>query len=578
MRRATLVLTVVLLGGSTAQGLSADGQCLSASGKAAAKCLLQYVGSVERCRGAADATCEADLRTEDGPLAGFLAGSQTLIAKHCSAENAVPLGYLALADIDAHIAEACADWGEDGLGLVLADERAALSPAATQCQRAVAATLRALGRKTLTEFGTKCYVNAFEGRRCDRVVRDARIGLARDRAVAMIVKRCGAEFDDLGEFALGLPGGTAAPLAQRVGSLVDTAVNHAKHFALRVYPPNDLGPTADYGPYPIGITTLALSDPARTNVAGSGPRPVTVEVYYPSTAAAVAGVPKDIAVVLNVPVLETPAYRDVTLAGGAPHPMVLFSHGNNGLRIQSFFFAAHLASHGYIVVSPDHHGNTFVDTLAGIVDPQSAVNRPLDMRFLIDTFLAFNNDPSSRFAGAIDADAIGMSGHSFGGYTTFALAGGSSVVGTFTDTRIKAIFPQAPAASGFSDAFFAAITVPTLIVGGSIDETTPPAANQQRPFDQLPAGAAVVGYANLTDAGHFTFSDFCEVPRTLLGFLGGFQEACEPRHLPWRHAHDIVNYLSLNFFDATLRGDAAALARLAPATLATIEELTYQSK
>jgi hypothetical protein len=88
----------------------------------------------------------------------------------------------------------------------------------------------------------------------------------------------------------------------------------------------------------------------------------------------------------------------------------------------------------------------------------------------------------------------------------------------------------------------------------------------------------VVGYANIIDAGHFTFSDFCEVQRELLGFLGGFSEACEPRHIPWRHAHDITNYLALNFFDATLRGDAAALARLDPAQLATIEDLVYQSK
>jgi predicted dienelactone hydrolase len=282
--------------------------------------------------------------------------------------------------------------------------------------------------------------------------------------------------------------------------------------------------------------------------------------------------------VLGVPILATPAYRDVALAAGGPRPLVLFSHGNNGLRIQSFFFAAHLASHGYIVVSPDHHGNTFVDTLGGTVDSQSAVNRPRDISFLIDTFLAFSADPGNVFAGAIDPAAIGMSGHSFGGYTTFALAGGAFGLGTFTEPRIKAIFPQAPSAGQFDDAFFSTITIPTLIVGGSIDGLTPPAADQQRPFDNLPSGAAVVAWGNLIDAGHFTFSDFCEVPRALLAFLGGFEEACEPRHLPWRHAHDIINYLSLNFFDAVLRGDGAALARLAPATVAPIEDLAYASK
>ncbi len=77
---------------------------------------------------------------------------------------------------------------------------------------------------------------------------------------------------------------------------------------------------------------------------------------------------------------------------------------------------------------------------------------------------------------------------------------------------------------------------------------------------------------------HFTFSDFCEVDRQLLAFLGGFGEACEPRHLPWRHAHDIVNYLALNFFDAVLNGDAAALARLAPSALERIGDLAVQRK
>jgi predicted dienelactone hydrolase len=231
-----------------------------------------------------------------------------------------------------------------------------------------------------------------------------------------------------------------------------------------------------------------------------------------------------------------------------------------------------------VVVPPDHHGNTFVDALADVEDPESALNRPLDMSFLIDAFLAMNAESGSRFEGAIDPGAIGMSGHSFGGYTAFALAGGAFALGTFTDARVKAILPLAPATGFFEPSFFAGIHVPALIVGGSLDETTPFPENQQAPFGALPAGASVVGLADLTGAGHFTFSDFCEVPRQLLAFLGGFEEACEPRHLPWRHAHDIVNYLSLNFFRATLQGDPEALARLAPAALAGIEDLAFQGK
>jgi predicted dienelactone hydrolase len=274
--------------------------------------------------------------------------------------------------------------------------------------------------------------------------------------------------------------------------------------------------------------------------------------------------------VLGVPITPTPAYRDVPRAPGR-FPLVVFSHGNQGIRIQSLFFALHLASHGYVVASPDHHGNTFIDALAGTVDAGSALNRPLDMSFLLDELLALDATPGGLLSDALDADAIGASGHSFGGYTSFALAaqvpGGSPA-----DTRVKAILPQAPAAP-FSEAFFAAITIPTLVVGGSIDETTPFAENQQRPFDLLPSGAAVVGLAELAGGGHFTFSNFCDVDRELLGFLGGFDEACEPRHLPWRHAHEIVNFLALSFFDGVLRGDEAAIGRLQDAAGGTVDDL-----
>lgn len=573
MRGIPFAGLTLVLAASAALALSPDGKCLKKSGIEGAKCLKKYVAKVEKCRKKADDACEDELRLEDGTLDQILVAPDAKIDAKCAEENATPLGYLSLDDIRAQIPTACEDWAEDSLGLAFAEDVGALSPEALKCQKKVAPALRVLTKKIVTAFGKKCYVDAFEGKGCDRAKRDAALAKARQKAFDKILAKCGTEFDSLGLVAFS----AAATVQDRINLLLDDVVNRAQHFALRVFPPNDLGPTSAFGPNPIGVTTLNLEDTGRLNFDGSGPRPVTTEVYYPSTAAAVQGVPGDVVTVLGIPVVETPAFRDVDLAAGT-FPLVLFSHGNGGIRFQSFFFAAHLASHGYIVVSPDHHGNTFIDMSSGVVDPISSTNRPLDISFLIDTFVTFNGDTGNFFEGAIDTNAIGMSGHSFGGYTTFALAGGAFPTGTFTDPRIKAIFPQAPAAGAFPDAFFSTISVPTLIVGGSIDETTPFDGNQQRPFDNLPSGAAIVGLAKIVDGGHFTFSDFCEVPRQLLAFLGGFDEACEPRHLPWRHAHDIINYLSLNFFDAVLKSDASALARLDPATLAAIEELEYQEK
>lgn len=568
MRRLALVpllLTIAL----TPTGAATPTPCLRASGNAGARCLREYTNAIERCRVRQDAACETAARARGGPLAEILARPDVPSRRACTEDAAVALGYLDVDDVVVRTVEACTDFAEDLLKIGW--PTGPVSGNALACQRTVAERLRRLRALVVREFGPGCYLRAFAGGVCPRGRRDARIAHERAGAHRRILAACGTGFD-----ALGLAMGPT--LEARVDDLLGRVATRSRHYAAHVFPPNDLGPAARFGPFKVGVRTLPLVDPSRMNTTGTGPRPVTTEVYYPSTAAAVAGVPRDIVRVLGVDVVATPAYRDVARAAGT-FPLVLFSHGNGGIRFQSFFFAAHLASHGFVVVTPDHHGNTFVDALLGIVDPNVATNRPLDMSFLIDRMLDFTADPASFFAGAIDPDRIGMSGHSFGGFTTWALAGGPFALGTFTDPRIKAIFPQAPA-SPFSPAFFQTITIPTLVVGGSLDTTTPFGPNQRVPFDHLPPGAPVVALAELTDAGHFTFSDFCEAPRALLGFLGGFSEACEPRHLPWRYAHDIVNYLSLNFFDGILNGNAAALAQLPPAPLAPVadDDLVWQAK
>jgi predicted dienelactone hydrolase len=572
MRRLPLLavaFAVLVTGAPPAAALPTARGCIRASGGAGARCLAAYTSTIGACRSRADAACEAAARAPGGALEAILADPATPASAHCTEQTADALGYLGIDDLLFRIPEACTDFAEDLLGIGFADDPGGLSPAARECQGRVAVQLHALEARVVQAFGAGCYQRGYAAG-CDRAQRDTAVARARKGAHRRIAAACGADFD-----ALGLADG--ATLDARIDDVLDRVVDRARHYAERVYPPNNLGPTAEFGPYKVGVRTLNLVDPSRLNTAGTGPRPVTVEVYYPVLPVYAVGVPEDIVKVLGVNVVATPAFRDVPRAPGT-FPFVLFSHGNGGIRFQSFFFAAHLASHGFIVASPDHHGNTFVDQLLGMVDAASAVNRPRDLSFMIDQFLAFDGEPGNFFEAAIDPDRIGVSGHSFGGYTSFAIAGGTFALGTFTDTRVKGILPQAPAASFFPDEFFPTITIPTLILGGSIDETTPFPVEQQHPFDELPAGAAIVGLAQLTGAGHFTFSDFCEVPRNLLSFLGGFDEACEPRHLPWRHAHDIVNYLSLNFFDAVLNGNPDALARLDPAVLATIEDLVYQSK
>ncbi|MDQ1255677.1 MAG: hypothetical protein QG656_270 [Candidatus Hydrogenedentes bacterium] len=218
------------------------------------------------------------------------------------------------------------------------------------------------------------------------------------------------------------------------------------------------------GPYPVGVTTMQLADPARTEVFPEGPRKLLTEIWYPAADAAkdmpkkglidtyMSNIPKPFFGILTTivsvdlqkfdSIFQFFAFRDAPIRDGV-FPLLVFSHGSVAARIQNIFWCEHMASHGYVVMAPDHTGNaiiTFVDGKPVTVDgkiPQEkmATKRVGDVRFLIDQMDAMNKDAASLFAGHVDMDRIGVSGHSFGGFTAAAAAD--------ADPRIKAIAPMA---------------------------------------------------------------------------------------------------------------------------------------
>jgi predicted dienelactone hydrolase len=533
MRPAAIAIPLLLGSLAAWAGENPRSTCLAASGEEATRCL--------------DAYLEVDSATP--------AFAADVVLGACDDDTVYALGGLGADDLAIVLENACEDFGREILRLTTPTTPP--RPDDASCRETLAAALGALRERTIELLGPKCAVREAAGRRCRRPRQEGRARKLARATVRRIARACGGAYD-----GLGLP---------PADELVATVLDRVRHFAQLVYPPNDLGPSGDLGEFPVGVRTLELVDASRMDTTGTGPRPVTVELWYPATTEAVEGVDRYVVNLFGFDVARTPTYRDVARAPGA-FPLVLFSHGNGGIRFQSIFLAAHLASHGYVVASPDHHGNTFLDIGGGAIDVASAINRPLDMRFVLDELLARSAAGGDPLEGGIDAARIGMSGHSFGGLTTFALAAGPN-----HDPRIGAFLPLAPATI-FDAAFLGSITAPILIQGGDLDDTTPYETQQLAPFESLRSGATVVGLAKIVGAGHFTFSDICEVPRDLVGAIGGFDEACEPRHLPWRHAHDIVNYLALNFFDAALSGDRAALRRLKPRVVASIGDVEYRSK
>ena len=153
-----------------------------------------------------------------------------------------------------------------------------------------------------------------------------------------------------------------------------------------------------------------------------------------------------------------------------PFPLVVYSHGSGGLRFVSSFLTEVLASHGFVVIAPDHSGNTAIDAAAGTTVPsaQNEVNRLADVRTVIGEALARNAAVGDLLTGAIDPERIGIVGHSFGGFTALAAPVGHR--GIPAEARIRAVVGLAPYLDPLSDAELQRLRVPTMVISGTKDQ------------------------------------------------------------------------------------------------------------
>ena len=109
--------------------------------------------------------------------------------------------------------------------------------------------------------------------------------------------------------------------------------------------------------------------------------------------------------------------------GGQRFPVILYSHGGHGHRKLNTHAVEELASHGFIVVAPDHRdcvGTVFPDgrylqgvEASGDSFASSIANRIKDTQVLLDELARINaTDP--LLAGRLDLGRIGTFGMSFG--------------------------------------------------------------------------------------------------------------------------------------------------------------------
>lgn len=263
-------------------------------------------------------------------------------------------------------------------------------------------------------------------------------------------------------------------------------------------------------------------------------------------------------------------------------PVVVFSHGNGGIRWQSIFLTERLASRGWVVVAPDHVLNTIFDDDEA-AKPELVLRRPIDIADSYDWLVELASAAGGPLEGCVDPDAgYAVIGHSFGGYTTFAVAGavldvaataawcadnggwlcdevaaaasGGETTFDLSDPRAWAAVPMAPAGYEALVGGYADITVPVLTLGGGRDTLTPMETAVTPAYEAL-TGASWRALGEITDAGHYTFSDACDLLPTYAD--------CAPPYLDPAEGHALINTLTVAFLDAQ-RGEAEAEAWLPP--------------
>ena len=308
-------------------------------------------------------------------------------------------------------------------------------------------------------------------------------------ALALLSAACG---DDGGETATS----TTTTSDATTSTTEPPTTTEATTTTTEAPPSLDAADLAEVGPYPVGVTSREL------------PTGNLVEVWYPAGPDA-EGQTDTYAVRDFTPELmrelvpeETndrvtvAAGRDASAAEDGPFPLVLFSHGSTSFRFQSTNLAHHLASWGLVVASADHPSRALANLLGGPEDPPSSTDDVLSMLDLVTA--------DDMLGPVIDADRVGVSGHSAGGGTTLNVASTGGFAGYVS---------YASGAIGASDAL---PDIPSLFMAGG-DDSIIAASRTREAFDLAPAPS---WYLEFADSGHLVFSDLCAVgdgDATLIG-------------------------------------------------------------
>lgn len=271
---------------------------------------------------------------------------------------------------------------------------------------------------------------------------------------------------------------------------------------------------------------------------------------------------------LRLSVKDTARQRDIPVravlpASPAAAPVLLFSHGLGGSREGSAYLGEHWSRRGYVTIYLQHPGSDesvwrgarAKARRQSIEDAASAQNLLLrfgDVKAVIDQLEQWNRTSGHPLSGRLRMDQVGMSGHSFGALTAQGVSGQSfpGHGAKFTDRRIRAaviMSPGSPRQGGAQQAF-SNVHVPWMLMTGTKDVARIGGQTLESRLDvypHLPPGGKYE--LVLEGAEHSAFTERAPLSSAAQR---------NPNH------HRAILALSTAFWDAHVRGDAAARAWL----------------
>lgn len=232
-------------------------------------------------------------------------------------------------------------------------------------------------------------------------------------------------------------------------------------------------------------------------------------------------------------------------------PLVVISPGFSADRKFFAYLARHLASHGLTVAALEHPRSnserslsvSTVDNPGQLLPATEFIDRPKDVSFVLNELAALNQQ-SGLLQGKLNTEQVSVIGHSLGGYTALALAGGevnlealrqfcknSSVIGQapadwlqcaaadlpdrklqLRDQRVRSVIALNPLVGNlFGKAGLTEVTIPVLMLAGTEDTVTPALNHQLRPFTQLGGQKYLLTAIGGT---HLSIGEYDDVART----------------------------------------------------------------